>query len=817
MVRMLLAVGFLLSCGTASQAQTVVSGTVVDDTGALVPGAAVHLTGPGLHRAVTTDSRGEYRFERVPPGTYQIDVALPGFSQTRPRTVLVAGEDVEVPPITLTASLSEVVVVTATKTESPLVDAPATMTVVSAVTLQDTVAHNIGDVLRSVPGVNVIQMSARDVNLTTRQSTMTIPTSGLVLLDGRSINLDFFGMVLWDWVPSNLSEIRQIEVIRGPASAVWGASALTGVVNIITKSPRETLGTTATMSGGVFSRDAGSTAGRGAGGNFGATASFSDAPNSTWSYRMAAGYFASDRMARPVGQIPIMQHPRDAQTTVGGAVYPIDETGAIGASFANKGTKQPRFDARVDQEIDNGRITYAAGIAGTSGIIHSGIGPFDIQSGSHMAYAKVNYRKGTLKLNAFGNFVDAQAPNLLINDAISGQPLALNFATGTYDFEIGHTVVIAGRHVVSYGGNARRNNFDVTIAPTAKYRNEVGGYVQDEFALDRFRLNLGGRLDKFGNIGHPVFSPRLSAIYKVRPDQALRVSYNKAFRAPSIINNYETISIVFPTDLSGLAAVLPPELASLIAAPFPLVIKLVGNEIPLSGTPQAPLEEESLTAYEAAYIGTFRKMTTATAAFYVNDVHRPITFVQLAANRDPYTDAEPPPGWPLAPGILTAMALQGIFLPRTAFTYQNLGPIRQKGIEFSVEHRFDQQLTGFVNYSWQAQPRVLPDPNPYPAKYLALPPPHRVNAGVNFGTTRLLGSASVNHVSKAFWSDVLSDPYHGYSDAYTVVDGSIGMRWSSGKVITMVKVGNVFNADVQQHVFGDILKRSVVSEIRFSY
>ena len=124
--------------------------------------------------------------------------------------------------------------------------------------LASTPAQNYGDLLRSVPGVNVIQLSARDINITSRQGTSTLTNSQLVLLDGRSIYLDFFGIVLWDFLPNNLSDIRQIEVIRGPASAVWGANALTGVVNIITKSPREAPGTTVSLTGGWFSRDAGS-------------------------------------------------------------------------------------------------------------------------------------------------------------------------------------------------------------------------------------------------------------------------------------------------------------------------------------------------------------------------------------------------------------------------------------------------------------------------------------------------------------------------------------------------------------------------------
>ena len=65
----------------------------------------------------------------------------------------------------------------------------------------------------------------------------------LALLDGRSVYQDYFGMVLWDLLPVSFDEIRQVEVLRGPGSALWGANALTGVVNVITKTPRELAGT----------------------------------------------------------------------------------------------------------------------------------------------------------------------------------------------------------------------------------------------------------------------------------------------------------------------------------------------------------------------------------------------------------------------------------------------------------------------------------------------------------------------------------------------------------------------------------------------
>ena len=66
----------------------------------------------------------------------------------------------------------------------------------------------------------------------------------------------------------------------------------------------------------------------------------------------------------------------------------------------NSGTSQPKLDVRVDQDLRGGRFTYQAGYAGTAGIIHTGIGPFDIQNGSYLAYGQGSYTKGALRVAA---------------------------------------------------------------------------------------------------------------------------------------------------------------------------------------------------------------------------------------------------------------------------------------------------------------------------------------------------------------------------------------------------------------------------------
>src|SRR5919106_2827938 len=128
------------------------------------------------------------------------------------------------------------------------------MTVITGRAIENATSQNFAELLRSVPGLNLTQVSARDINVTTRAATGTLATGQLALLDGRSLYQDFFGFVMWDFLPVNFNEVRQVEVIRGPASAVWGANALYGVVNVISKSPREIQGTSVTVGLGTFDR-----------------------------------------------------------------------------------------------------------------------------------------------------------------------------------------------------------------------------------------------------------------------------------------------------------------------------------------------------------------------------------------------------------------------------------------------------------------------------------------------------------------------------------------------------------------------------------
>jgi len=678
----------------------------------------------------------------------------------------------------------ETVVVSASRTEEKLINAPATMTVIGPQTIQSSPTQNFAELLRAVPGVNISQISARDINVTTRAATGTLATGQLALLDGRSLYQDFFGFVMWDFLPVNLNEIKQIEVIRGPASAVWGANAVNGVVNVITKSPRESQGTTAIFGVGGFSRDAGSGTGEGAGTLWYLSGTHAQAVNDKLAFKISAGGYSQDPFARPTGTIPCDRGTDLCLPAAQRAQYP---------NYTNKGSTQPKFDARVDYDLPDGKKwSFSGGVAGTDGIMHTGIGPFDINSGSVMGYGKVNFSNKGFKAAFFTNALNGNADNLLSVDATTGKPVTFDFVTNTYDFEASNVQTFNQKHVVTYGGNLRFNRFDLSLAPDGDNRTEGGGYIQDEIFLNNmFRLVAGIRVDRFDYLDNFVASPRVSFMIKPKDNQTFRVSYNRAYRSPSVINNFLKVTIVQPINLGAFTPLLNGQI-------YPLPVQSVGNP---------DLNETSLDAFEVSYTGTLAQgRAVLSAAFYVNKTHDDIFFTEDKTKR--YTSANPPPGWPaiLRPAIDAIGGLPAVF------TYQNFGETTQPGFELGIDDSVNRNLGVFANYSFMPQPTVNFD-----LSEINLPAKNRFNAGFNFTKDRYLGNLTVSYSDSAFWQDVLNDPFHGTTKAYTLVNGGFGVKWAGNKLTTSVKATNIGNSDVQQHVFGDIVKRSVVGELRVNF
>ena len=114
--------------------------------------------------------------------------------------------------------------------------------------------RTIPELLRLVPGVQVAQLAGNQYAISVRGFNGNFSDKLLVLIDGRSIYTPLFAGVFWDLQDTPLSDIDRIEVIRGPGGTVWGANAVNGVINIVTKSAADTLGLHVELGVGNYER-----------------------------------------------------------------------------------------------------------------------------------------------------------------------------------------------------------------------------------------------------------------------------------------------------------------------------------------------------------------------------------------------------------------------------------------------------------------------------------------------------------------------------------------------------------------------------------
>jgi outer membrane receptor protein involved in Fe transport len=362
----------------------------------------------------------------------------------------------------------------------------------------------------------------------------------------------------------------------------------------------------------------------------------------------------------------------------------------------------------------------------------------------------------------------------------------------------------------------------------------MGAYLHEEAFVGRFRFALGGRFDKFGNLENVAFSPRVLAMWRPSAAHSLRLSYNKAFRAPAVLNNYLDLTVrgvVLPLALvCNTAPQLCAQDPSLAARTLGLGPRSIGSDVARqlsAGVP--PLKKESVTAYELAYTGRLDARTTASLALYLGTMNDNINFVgepePLKAVGLPlaYSPTYPPPGWPFPAQALAAPGLRASIFDRVPATiaYLNLGPVRNRGIELSLERALSAGVRASLDYSWQADPKPLAAKTgqiPFPKGELSVPAHHRLGASLKVDRGRFLGAVSANYVGRTYWNDVLPQlGFDGYTGPYTLVDACLGMRWSKGRIETLLKGTNLLNQEIRQHIFGDIQRTGVTAEVRLSF
>jgi iron complex outermembrane receptor protein len=419
----------------------------------------------------------------------------------------------------------------AARHEQPISQAPANVYVITDEDIRHSGATDLPTVLRRVPGIDVMQVSGADYNVSARGNNQSFANKMLVLVDGRSIYVDMQGVVWWKAIPVTLPEIKRIEVLKGPASSIYGFNAFDGIINIITKSPEEMKGTTLQFGGGELGTISSAAIHANKIGDFSYRLSIGRDQNQQWRNQDALAFRSNKLNVHSEYALP-----SDAKLLVSGGFVDVN-----------------RFDGPIGETVS-------------------------VSTRPSLGYANVSYERGNFFLrgswSAYWDSTTNTINPLLANfirltdrDGNSVMP----FMSNTYNLEVQHALEFGASNRLTYGANYRHNTLSSSGTDAFSRENRLGLYLQDEWrATQSLTLVAGLRydLDTFIN---PTVSPRVALIYQASPEHTFRVSASAAYRPPTLLEtrvdqqSITTLPIgppVQPTFIKGAPNLHPEQIIS---------------------------------------------------------------------------------------------------------------------------------------------------------------------------------------------------------------------------------------------------------------
>lgn len=418
------------------------------------------------------------------------------------------------------------VVVTASRYGQDPLDSPSTIAVITDQDIRLSGATTVPDLLRRVAGVDVMALSAAEPDVSIRGFNRELSNKVLVLIDGRSVYADVLGSVFWSHLPISLQEIERIEVIRGPGSAIYGANAVTGVINIITREPG--------AGDSLVSAEAGTP-------DYAQGTALVTGRHDRTSWRVSAGYHQTGRWS--------------AEDDLGSteALVPFVEN-------QDRALEMLRANGRVDRSfLDQGFLSlsggYSSGLMDFYTLGALGEYAFDLTT----AYARGDVAYGPVHLRAFYNtWTGTNAPWSI---PAGGRDMSNELDTDVVDLELetnGEFETGRVTHRVNAGVGYRYKYVDWDYL---RYTTDDGEVVQTytEHHLNAFAQESAtiGPVSLLGSLRidrHPrvalakTISPRAAAIVRVAESTSVRATGGTSFRAPSFLESYLHLEIPVSAD-----------------------------------------------------------------------------------------------------------------------------------------------------------------------------------------------------------------------------------------------------------------------------
>ena len=354
-------------------------------------------------------------------------------------------------------------VTSVSKKEQKISQTPSAVFVITSEDIRRSGATNIPDVLRMAPGVEVAQINSNKWAISVRGFNGQYSNKLLILMDGRTVYNPMFSGVFWDAQYVPLDSVERIEVVRGPGATVWGANAVNGVINIITRKANETQGGLVTAGGGTYEQGFGS-------------ARYGGRVGSHLAYRVFAAGFNRSSFPGPTGQ--------DGE----------DEWNMVRGGF--------RVDASVSP-LDSITIqgdTHRGNAGETAQSIVSIFPPVNGVLALHDRYSGWNL------LSRWNHVASPRSETSLqvYFDRTTRGDTTYGFGVNTFDLDFQHHVGWGSRQDLVWGLGYRLNSDStfstsrVVFSPASRTTQLFSAFVQDEIAIrpDRVYLSLGTKLER---------------------------------------------------------------------------------------------------------------------------------------------------------------------------------------------------------------------------------------------------------------------------------------------------------------------------------
>ena len=454
--------------------------------------------------------------------------------------------------------LGQLRVTSVSRRSEPLGQSSGSIYLITAEDIRRSGFSSIPEVLRLAPGVEVARENAHSWTVSVRGFNNDLSNKLLVLIDGRSVYSPLYAGVFWDAQDTLLQDIERIEVVSGPGGTLWGANAVNGVINIITRSAEETQGSLVELGAG-------------------------DEEQATVGIRHGWS-IAEDIAAR--AYLKYSEH--DASRT------------ALGAEGVDDG-RTVRSGFRVDWEHgDRTRVTLQGDVYGselgtlvrddfTLGTLPGPDTPGDVDISGHNLLGRWEHQlenDATLQVQTYYDHTSRDIPGVVKE------------RRDTLDIDLQHQLRLANRHHIVWGAvfrvtsDALDNTLLASFVPDERTDTTWGVFFQDEIALldDQLFLTVGSKLEKNDYTDFEV-QPNLRASWAISEDQLLWAAISRAVRVPSRLDT--DLEFTIPSNAPG---------------PFPFYLTVIGND---------SFRSEELIASELGYrVGPAQNLSLDLSVFY---------------------------------------------------------------------------------------------------------------------------------------------------------------------------------------------------------